>query len=165
MVSTQNVSSLSCDLACFGSPGHSLVSVAIETGQLQLRLLLHLCGCSRGWGGPLRLTHGLTDLPIFTASIVSSRQGDNNSQSWGCCGVLIHECLESNFSKKILSVDPGTDKAPPGGPRTYQSTSKPLLATTRAGICRVCRGSTSPSVGLMAREPMPKTGIFNRGYR
>ena len=64
--------------------------------------------------------------------------------------------------KKILSIDPDTENAPPG---TYQSTSKPLLATTRSGICRVCSGSISPSVGLMAREPMPRTGIFNRGYR
>lgn len=62
-------------------------------------------------------------------------------------------------------MDSGTGKAPPAGTGTYQSTSKPLLATTRAGMCRVCRGSISPSVGLMAREAMPKTGIFNRGER
>lgn len=95
----------------------------------------------------------------------SSRKGDNDSQSWGGCGILIDVSLASAFSKKILTIDSGTRKAPPVGTGTYQSTSKPLLATTRSGMCRVCRGSISPSVGLMAREAMPKIGIFNRGDR
>lgn len=98
----------------------------------------------------------------------STREGNNENQSWGCCGTLTNECLASAFGKKalsILSIDPGTGEAPPDGTSTYQSTSKPLLATTRSGMCRVCRGSISPSVGLMALEAMPKTGIFNRGSR
>lgn len=50
-------------------------------------------------------------------------------------------------------------------PKPHQSTSKPLLATIRSGMDSVCRGSTIPSVGLMALEAIPAAGKRERAPR
>lgn len=142
-----------------------------EACPLRWLLLPRPCGHSRGWGRPswtagLWLTQGFTYSPILTASILFSfRKGDDHSPSWGHRGVLIDKCVARTFNQKRVSADPAAEKAAVGGAGTYQSTSKPLLATTRLGMCSVCRGSTSPSVGFRAREAMPATGVVSRGCR
>lgn len=44
----------------------------------------------------------------------------------------------------------------------YQSTSKPLLAATLAGMCSVCNGSTIAKVGLSDRLAMPVNKMHER---
>lgn len=105
-----------------------------------------------------------TSPPLYSCSLVIQARGWWQPKP-GWLWSTISESLASAFSSRVLCIDPSPRKSPFRGPGTYQSTSKPLLATTRPGMWRVCRGSTRPSVGLMAREAMPKTGICNTGHR